>query len=152
MKTLFHSLLFSILISGSLPASAATVTTLADSGPGSLRAAVAAGGSVTFGVTGTVTLTSGEIAIVTPVVIAGPGADQLIIQRSTEPGTPEFRIFNIRSFTEISGVTISNGRIGAADEYDEGAGILVNGPLNVAQLCHQRQWFRGQLSARGWFV
>src|SRR5262249_25417647 len=58
-----------------------TVTNLLDSGDGSLRAAVAAANanpgadSIDFAVTGTITLTSGELDITDSVTINGPGAD-----------------------------------------------------------------------------
>ena len=65
-----------------LNALAYTVTTLADSGPGSLRDALATAPpneNITFSVTGTITLTSGELVINSPRTIIGPGADQLTI-------------------------------------------------------------------------
>jgi len=110
---------------------AGVVTTLADNGPGSLRAAVASGGTITFTVTGTITLTSGEIAVPGSITILGPGADQLTIQRSTAAGTPEFRLFNIRGSAVISGVTLSNGMIGVSGEYDNGGTIYNQGSLTL---------------------
>src|SRR4051812_35106425 len=67
-----------------------TVTNLNDSGAGSLRAAIvsantAAGAdTVTFqsGLTGTITLTSGEIAITDDVTITGPGAASITVTKS----------------------------------------------------------------------
>ena len=59
-----------------------TVTNTNDSGPGSLRQALADaidGDTVTFAVTGTITLTSGGLVIDKDVTISGPGADQLSI-------------------------------------------------------------------------
>src|SRR5437870_519040 len=101
---------------------AAIVTTTADSGPGSLRQAIAGatpGETLTFAVSGLITLTSGELLITTNLTITGPGASQLTIQRSTAAGTPDFRIFDIRSGTvTISGLTVNNGRAGS------GGGIL----------------------------
>src|SRR5688572_24115522 len=110
-----------------LQSPAATVSTLADSGPGSLREAIAAGGVIDFSVTGTIDLTSGEIPITRPVNIQGPGPNQLTIQRAV--GAPDFRIFNISisGAAVISGVTLSNGRVGAANEYDEGGCIELSG-------------------------
>src|ERR1043166_4789689 len=71
----------------SQPACAAIVTTIADSGPGSLRQAIAS---------------------------ATPGASR------TVAGTPDFRIFDIRSGTvTISGLTVNNGR------SDLGGGVLI---------------------------
>jgi hypothetical protein len=129
MKVLSTVLAVSIL--SSLLARAAMVTTLTDSGPGSLRAAVAAGGTINFSVTGTIALTSGEIVINLPVAITGPGANQLVIQRSTAAGTPEFRVFRVRATSVISGVTLSNGLIGSAYEYDEGACVLNDSSLTL---------------------
>src|SRR5262245_48869641 len=91
---------------------AAVVTTTGDSGPGSLRQAIAdatPGDALTFAVTGPITLTSAELLITTNLTILGPGASQLTIQRSTAAGTPGFRIFNISSgIVTISGVTVNN--------------------------------------------
>src|SRR6516225_8501060 len=61
-----------------------TVTNLLDAGPGSLRDAIAttpAGGTVDFqpGLTGTITLTSGELAINEDLTITGPGADVITV-------------------------------------------------------------------------
>jgi len=93
---------------------AAIVSTTADNGPGSLRQAIAGatpGETLTFTVTGVITLTSGELLVTTNLTITGPGPSQLTVQRSTAAGTPDFRIFNIRSGTvTISGLTVSNGR------------------------------------------
>ncbi|PYJ59736.1 MAG: hypothetical protein DME24_11985, partial [Verrucomicrobia bacterium] len=56
-------------------ASAAVVTTTDDSGPGSLREAIATaapGETVTFAVSGVIALSSGELVITTNLTIAGP--------------------------------------------------------------------------------
>src|SRR5688572_6168087 len=103
MKMFFHALAISFALVAQ-QVSAASVTTLADDGPGSLRAAVAAGGLITFDVTGTIALTSGELAVTNPVTIQGPGADRLTIERSRAAGTPEFRVLNVRAATLVSGV------------------------------------------------
>jgi Big-like domain-containing protein/Calx-beta domain-containing protein len=108
----------------------ATVSTLADSGPGSLREAIAAGGTVDFAVTGTITLTSGELVINGPLTINGPGAAQLTVQRSATAGTPEFRVLRVQSGSvTISGLTIRNGFVGAT--YGNGGGILNEGSLTL---------------------
>lgn len=86
---------------GAPPAYAAnlTVTTDADSGPGSLRAAVAAahpGDTVTFAsnlILVPIKLTSGEILIDKDLTIRGNGSAFTTIRR--EAGSPDFRIFNI---------------------------------------------------------
>src|SRR6476661_9794381 len=59
-----------------------TVTNTNDSGAGSLRQALAVahdGDSITFAVSGTITLTSGALVVTKNVTISGPGADQLSI-------------------------------------------------------------------------
>jgi len=77
------------------------------------------GETLTFGVSGLITLTSGELLITTNLTITGPGASQLTVQRSTAGGTPDFRIFDIRSgIVTLSGLTVNNGR------SDSGGGLL----------------------------
>src|SRR5436190_3207370 len=116
-----------LLFPGTLRAFNFTVTNLNDSGNGSLRGAIesakslAGADSISFGVTGTITLTSGELVIDEDLTINGPGAASLIIARSDAAGTPEFRIFRVdgtsstnRVICSISGLTIRNGHSGAA--------------------------------------
>src|SRR5947209_12190527 len=72
-----------------------TVTNLSDHDPGSLRAAIlstAAGGTVDFqaGLTGTITLTTGELAIAKNLTIAGPGAAKITVS-----GNHVLRVFDI---------------------------------------------------------
>ncbi len=103
----------------------AVVTTVADSGAGSLRYVVtnaAAGATVTFTVTGVITLTSGDIGINKNLTIQGPGAGTLAINANHASG-----VFNIQSgsVVTISGLTIENGSSG------NGAGIYNNGSLTV---------------------
>ena len=109
---------------------AVTVTSLLDSGPGSLRQAVidvCAGGTITFGVTGTIGITSGTITLTKNVNITGPGADQLTINHTTP--ALSFRMFVTNSGTTVSfsGVTISNPYAGT--EFT--GGILSNGNLSL---------------------
>src|SRR5262249_52781079 len=98
----------------SMPGHAATVTNAADSGPGTLRQAIAsalAGETIDFGITGTITLTSAELLINKNLIIQGPGAGTLMIHRSTNNGTPAFRIFHFQSgIISMSGLSLSNGR------------------------------------------
>src|SRR5258708_6098704 len=105
-------LVSAVLISNNLPA--ATVTSTADTGPGSLRNAIATavpGDTITFAITGAITLTNGELLIAKNLTISGPGAANLTVQRSTAGGVPDFRIFNITAgVVAISGLTVSNGR------------------------------------------
>src|SRR5881394_893718 len=131
-STMRISIPFVLAIFAMLPSPrgwAAVVTTTGDSGPGSLRQAIAdatPGETLTFAVTSPITLTSGELLITTNLTITGPGASQLTVQRSAAAGTPNFRIFNIRSGTvTISGLTVNNGRA------DSGAGILNQATANL---------------------
>ncbi len=114
MKNASTALLFlsAALLATSAPA--ATVTSTADSGPGSLRQAIASaapGETITFSVAGTITLTSGELLVDKDLTISGPGAGSLAIQRSTNGATPAFRVFNLQppGIITISGLTVNNG-------------------------------------------
>ena len=93
-----------------------TVTNLNDGGAGSLRAAIvaangAAGADVVdfqLGLTGTITLTTGEIAITDDVTITGPGASSMTITKSGAAG----RMLDINVGTPtvtISGLTFQGG-------------------------------------------
>ncbi|MEO8741281.1 MAG: hypothetical protein ABI537_16475, partial [Casimicrobiaceae bacterium] len=102
-----------------------TVTNNNDSGAGSLRQAVldannAAGAdTINFSVTGTIVLTTGQLNILSPISIVGPGASNLTISGS---GNANGRIFSIFENVAdpcatpnsdfpvfISGLTITNG-------------------------------------------
>ena len=75
-----------------------TVTNTNDSGPGSLRQALRDandGDTITFAVTGTITLTSGGLPINKNITISGPGADQLSIDGNQAIGC--FRSFSWQS-------------------------------------------------------
>jgi hypothetical protein len=108
-----------------------TVTNLNDAGAGSLRQAILdtpAGGTVDFqpGLSGTITLTSGELLIAKNLTIGGPGADVITVS-----GNQASRVFDIAaSFpVQISGLTITNGSTIAIN--DNGGGILNAGTLTV---------------------
>jgi hypothetical protein len=108
-----------LLYAVALPVHAATitVTNTNDSGPGSLRQALAVahdGDRITFAVSGTITLTSGALVVAKSVTISGPGADQLSIV-----GIPFQSVFAVKAAT-ISGLTIRNG----ADGIDNFGGTL----------------------------
>src|SRR5262249_13849436 len=66
--------------------------------------------------------------------IGGPGADQLVVQRSTAPNTADFRIFNVTTSgtVSLSNMTITNGNVFSATDY-LGAGIqnLNAGTVNL---------------------
>jgi hypothetical protein len=88
-----------------------TVINTSDSGLGSLRQALADandGDTINFSpaVTGTITLTSGELLVSDSITISGPGANILAVN-----GNAASRVFNISSgkTVTISGLTITNG-------------------------------------------
>jgi hypothetical protein len=104
-----------------------TVSSLADAGPGSLRDAIAAtppGGTVQFqpNMSGTITLSSGELDIAENLTIAGPGDGALTLN-----GNKATRVFDIAASVTvtISGLTITGG------SSDQGAGIYNLGTLTV---------------------
>jgi fibronectin-binding autotransporter adhesin len=109
------------------------VTNTNDSGAGSLRQAVMDASSVdtilfAAGVTGTITLTTGEIALDKDLNIAGPGANLLSVS-----GNNASRVFNISSARNItlSGLTIENGN--ASGSF--GGGIISDHSNLTIQNC-----------------
>ena len=90
-----------------------TVTNTNDSGPGSLRQALANannGDTISFAVTGTISLFNGELVIGKNVTIAGPGANQLAINASLWGTQAIFHVVSGKAVT-ISGLTIAVGGI-----------------------------------------
>src|SRR6266566_1197884 len=90
-------------------ANTTTVTSTADSGAGTLRAALAStanGDTINLSVTGAITLTSGELVVTRNVTITGPGPSHLAVN-----GNHACRVFHIGSNTvvSISGLSINNG-------------------------------------------
>src|SRR5262245_39658847 len=88
-----------------------TVSNTLDSGPGSLRDALANATNsetITFctNVTGTIKLTSGQLTVSKGVTIVGPGANVLALD-----GNGSNRVFYVSSSlpVSISGLTITNG-------------------------------------------
>jgi len=86
------------------------VTTTADSGPGSLRQAIAdssSGDEIRFLTNGVISLLSGELQITNNLTIIGPGATNLAVS-----GSGSSRVFNISAGItgNISGLTIRDGR------------------------------------------
>lgn len=70
-----------------------------------------------------ITLDLGELVVSRSLHVAGPGARRLTIQRSTEFGTSNFRVFrfaNERNISSIRGLSIRNG----SDEI--GGGVLID--------------------------
>ena len=113
------------LLNGSARAATITVTSTDDSGPGTLRDALAnaANGDTVdaTSVTGVITLTSGELYVQTSVTIVGPGPGSLAVN-----GNGTGRVFHIRrgKTVTISGLTITNGFLGDLQvPYVHGGGI-----------------------------
>ena len=99
-----------------------TVTDTNDSGPGSLRQALANannGDTINFAVTGTITLTSGELVIGKNVTIAGPGANRLSIDAESFFGFPA--VFHVVSGNTVTifGLTITGHGGGGGIRNDE---------------------------------
>src|SRR5579859_4585049 len=70
-----------------------TVTSTADSGAGTLRSALintANGDTINFSVTGTITLTNGELLVTNNVTILGPGPASLALN-----GNANSRVFHV---------------------------------------------------------
>jgi len=107
-----------------------TVINTNDSGPGSLRQALADannGDTIDFdpALKGqTITLTTAELVIDKSITISGPGANLLAVSRSDN--APDFRIFHvIAGLTVVAqDLTISNG---LAPGFENGGGILFGG-------------------------
>src|ERR1700677_1896237 len=94
-----------------IAASTVVVTNMADGGPGSLRFTLQhalQGETIDLtGLSGTITLTSGQIVITSSVNIVGPGPTNLAIS-----GNGTSRIFYLAIGTiNISGLTITNGQV-----------------------------------------
>ena len=92
-----------------ISASGGVVTTMADSGAGSLRQTITealSGDTIMFTTNGTITLTNGELVIDKSLVIVGPGATNLVVS-----GNQASRVFNIASnaTVSISGLTVRDG-------------------------------------------
>ena len=86
-----------------------TVTNTNDSGPGSLRQALADatdGDTINFTVTGTIGLINGELLVAKNITISGPGAENLAVN-----GNANSTVFHIASgdTVNISDLTITNG-------------------------------------------
>src|SRR5947209_9358190 len=116
----------------SVHANVITVTNTNDSGPGSLRQALADandGDTITFAVTGIIGLTSGELVINRNITISGPGANLLAGSRAANAAP--FRIFHVMlgHTVIIEGLTISNGSVlntFAGGIYDVESALTVN--------------------------
>ncbi len=115
-----------------------TVTNTNDSGAGSLRQAIAnaaqTGDLIIFalGVTGTITLTSGELAFNKSLTITGPGPGNLTVS-----GNNTSRVFSVSSGEiVISGLRTANGSvIGNPNALLAGGGILNNSARLTVRNC-----------------
>jgi len=119
---------------------AVIVSSLSDSGAGTLRQAITdinaatATSPITFSVTGTITLASALPAINKNLTITGPGLNSLTIS-----GNNLYRIFYLNTgFTiSISGLTISNGRAATAGSPGSyGGGIFNAGSILTIDSCY----------------
>jgi len=122
-----------LLYAVALPVHAATitVTNTNDSGPGSLRQALASasdGDTINFTATGTISLTSGELLANRSVTIFGPGAATLAVD-----GNATSRVFHIGpgKTVSISGLTIING----SAISQNGGGILNDHAILTMDSC-----------------
>jgi CSLREA domain-containing protein len=92
----------------------------------------------------TISLLSALPNLTTDMIINGPGASVLTVQRSTAGGTPKFRVFTISSgkIVSLSGLTITNGRTAdgppgtgfGGGQGGNGGGLLNNGTLALTDL------------------
>ena len=115
-----------------IPVQHPIVTTMSDSGAGSLREAIALvsdGGLIEFDAAlngGSIDLTSSELVIDKNITITGPGFELLTVSRDGNAAT-SFRIFHIRPnrIVTIQGLTISGG---SAMGSDSTGGAIYNEP------------------------
>ena len=124
-------LTFTIWVAAVASASAAirSVTSLADSGPGSLRQVIAdsaAGDTILFEVAGTITLTNGQLVLTKSLTIVGPGNSALAIN-----GNKVGRIFSVSTniIVTLSSLTMEDGLA------DQGGGINNAGGTLVLHYC-----------------
>ena len=108
-KILATSVSIICLIALNVQAAPILVANSDDSGAGSLRQALADandGDEISFGVTGTITLTTGELLVNKSITINGPGSDHLTVD-----GNHASRVFHVSGgvTATIAGLTITNG-------------------------------------------
>src|SRR5436190_636012 len=123
-----------------LRAATITVTTTADSGPGSLRAAIAAasnGDTINFDAAlngQSIVVTSGALSIDKNITIDGPGANLLAVTKSL--GGSYFNIFDVQraGIVTIRGLTIDCNVTFGAGVYNVSSGVFIDGC--VVQGCH----------------
>ena len=110
-----------------------TVTSTADSGTGTLRAAMSSavsGDTIQISATGTITLASALPIMGQSVTIQGPGANALTIS-----GAGQYGVFAVNGPTvSFSGLTIANGR-GLGGSMGYGGAILIYGGTVTVNNC-----------------
>ncbi len=129
----FCIILFQLISMGSV-AAVIQVTANADSGPGTLRKAVAdasAGDEITFASSlsgDSIVLTSGLIAISKNLTITGPGADKLAFS-----GNDSSRIFRVDSNVTLTltGLTLRNGKVTGTTDAGKGGCIFNKGIIHL---------------------
>src|SRR6476660_5611433 len=112
MRFVLISVLLLCAMARQTGAATITVTNTNDSGPGSLRQALANannGDTISFTVTGTIALTSGGLPVTKNVTISGPGANQLAVN-----GNQALFVFGVfpQRTVSISGLRIRNAQVG----------------------------------------
>ena len=147
LRVLICSLLL-CAIGKAAQATTITVINTNDSGPGSLRQALAVvndGDTIDFdpALNGqTILLTTAELAIAKNVTISGPGANLLAVSR--DQNAPGFRIFHVTSghTVTIQGLTITNGStfdgFGGAGIYNDHSNLTVNNCVVTANAVDHR--------------
>ncbi len=115
-----------------------TVTNTNDNGPGSLRQALIDANdsdTINFAVTGTISLTSGELLVNKSLTISGPGADVLDVD-----GNATYRVFHIapNKAVTISDLTITNGNANTQPVPD-GGGIYNDHATLTLNNCSNHQ-------------
>ena len=115
---------------GSLSAATFQVTSLADSGPGSLRQALLDANSLPGAdgidvlVSGEVLLSGGSLLVTEDVALNGPGADLLTLNAQGLS-----RVLTVQSgHAMLTGLTLRNG---VAPSLQPGGGVLVSGDLTL---------------------
>jgi len=152
---LLAALCFAALRSAPVRAVTFTVTTVADTGPGSLRDAILQANAqpgadtITFAVTGTITLASTLPAIADTLTIQGPGAASLSVS-----GGNMIRLLQVNAGAQLTleGLTLTQGRDTAGGAIENhGSLTITNSTLsgNQAVDLGGTIFNRGTLSAVG---
>ena len=131
MKLRLFSAIFFTLALASTQAATFTVSTIADTGPGSLRQAIldanttVGDDTIVFTTNGTITLASPLPTVTDNTTMTGPGTNLATIS-----GNNSVRIFSLNAGTTntLAGLTIANG---LATGYANGAGVANAGELTI---------------------